>query len=158
MGPALIRVDDRLLHGQVTAGWAVALRSKLIVLCSDEVAGDEWLREIYASAAPTELRLEILDLKRAAERFEEFADESLAAIILFKTPAEAVALTDMGPRPDRVNVGGMHFEEGKRKLLPYVFVDDEDVAAFRRLMERGIAVEAQEVPGGKRHDLGAILG
>ena len=157
MGPALTRIDDRLLHGQVSMGWAPALGSKLIVISNDKVAGDRWLSGIYTDAAPQGVRLQVLTLKETADRFAELSDESLAVIVLVKTPADAVLLWEMGARPDAVNVGGMHFAEGKRRLLPYLFVDDEDVRALRRLMDWGVTVEAQDLPGGGRHDLGALL-
>jgi mannose/fructose/N-acetylgalactosamine-specific phosphotransferase system component IIB len=64
----------------------------------------------------------------------------------------------MDARPAEINVGGMHYEEGKRKLLPYLYVDEEDVLYLRRLIERGISVRAQDVPGAASHDLRDLLG
>lgn len=157
MGPALLRIDDRLLHGQVALGWVIALGSKLIVLANDEVAGDAWLAEIYAGAAPADVRIEILTLKETAGRFGEFCDESLAAIVLVKTAEDALDLVEMGAMTETVNVGGMHFEQGKRRLLPYLYVNERDEIALRRLLGLGVKIEAQDVPGGKSHDLAALL-
>jgi mannose/fructose/N-acetylgalactosamine-specific phosphotransferase system component IIB len=158
VGPALVRIDDRLLHGQVAMGWAAALGSKLIVIANDEVAADDWLARLYADAAPPEASVEILAIKEAAERYAEFTNEALAAILLVKNPADAVELVDLGAETEFVNVGGIHFEEGKRQLLPYLFVDEEDEVALRRLLELGVKVEAQDVPGGRRYELAALLG
>ena len=158
MGPALVRIDDRLLHGQVALGWAATLGSKLIVIANDEVAGDDWLARLYADAAPPTVRVEIVAVKEAAQRYVEFADEALAAIVLVKNPTDAVELVELGAVVSAVNVGGMHFEEGKRQLLPYLCVNDLDESALRRLLELGVRVEAQDVPGGRCYDLAALLG
>lgn len=157
MEPALVRIDDRLLHGQVSQGWAPALGSKLIVIADDGVAGDAWLSEIFAGAAPPDARLKILRLDAAARCFADLSDESLASILLMKTPADALRLVELGARPKSITVGGMHYREGKRKLLPYLFVDDADLRALRRLLERGVKLVAQDVPGAKRHDLAALI-
>jgi mannose/fructose/N-acetylgalactosamine-specific phosphotransferase system component IIB len=157
VGPALVRIDDRLLHGQVTQGWAATLGSKLIVIADDEVAGDEWRSQIYTEAAPPEARVEVLEVKEAARRFVEFVDDELAAIVLVKDAFDAVELAERGADVRSVNVGGMHYVEGKRELLPYLFVDDRDESALRRLIELGLKVEAQDVPGGKRHSVATLL-
>jgi mannose/fructose/N-acetylgalactosamine-specific phosphotransferase system component IIB len=155
--PALVRIDDRLLHGQVAHGWAPALGSKLIVIADDDVAGDAWLSEIYAGAVPPGVRLEILTVREAADRFADLSDASLVTILLMKTPTDALALVESGARPESINVGGVHFEKGKRQLLPYLFVDDEDIGALRGLLEHGVKLVAQDVPGGKRHELAPLI-
>jgi mannose/fructose/N-acetylgalactosamine-specific phosphotransferase system component IIB len=157
LAPALVRIDDRLLHGQVSQGWVPALGSRLIVIANDQVARDAWLSEIYTAAAPPDVRLEILTLEEAARRFPDICDSSLATILLMKNPADALSLIEMGARPEWINVGGMHFEEGKRRLLPYLFVDEADTRVLKRLMECGVALVAQDVPGGRRHDLAALI-
>lgn len=157
MATALVRIDDRLLHGQVAVGWVAALGSKLIVIVNDEVAADDWLAGLYADAAPPEVRVEAFAVDEAAERFAEFSDERLAAIVLLKSASDAVRLAESGAVTDAINVGGMHFELGKRRLLPYLFVDDQDESALLRLLELGLRVEAQDVPGGRSYDLATLL-
>lgn len=157
MGPALLRIDDRLLHGQVALGWAAALGTKLIVICNDELAGDEWSSGLFAGATPPGVRLEILTLGETVRRYEEISQENLAAIVLLKSPRDVVTLLEMGARPAAINVGGMHFEEGKRRVLPYLFVDEDDVLYLRSLIESGISVRAQDVPGAESRDLRELL-
>lgn len=157
MGPALLRIDDRLLHGQVTQGWVPVLGSKLIVIANDEVAGDEWLSRLFCEAAPPGARVSILGVREAAESLEEFGSEGSATIVLVKSASDAVRFVERAAGVKRVNVGGMHYEDGKKELLPYLFVDERDESALRRLIEMGLEVEAQDVPGGKRHSLVSLL-
>jgi mannose/fructose/N-acetylgalactosamine-specific phosphotransferase system component IIB len=152
-----VRIDDRLLHGQVAQGWAAVLNSKLIVIANDEVAGDEWLSGLYSDAAPPETRVEVLGVNNAARRFAEFEDDELAAIVLLKDVFDAVRLAESEARVKSVNVGGMHYEDGKRELLPYLFVDERDETALRRLIQLGLNVEAQDVPGGRCYSVAELL-
>ena len=48
----LFRIDDRLIHGQVVLGWAQKIGTKRIILCDEEIAGNEWERELYMSCVP----------------------------------------------------------------------------------------------------------
>jgi mannose/fructose/N-acetylgalactosamine-specific phosphotransferase system component IIB len=154
---ALLRVDDRLLHGQVAIGWAGALGCKLIVVANNEVAGDGWLRSLYAGAAPPGVSVRIRTIRETADRIEAVAAGSEAAIIVVKDPTDLVDLYEMGARFAEVNIGGMHYEEGRRMLLPYVYVGEHDVRALRRLLDWGVDVTAQDVPGSKRHDIRSLL-
>jgi len=152
-----VRIDDRLLHGQVSLGWAPALGSKLIVVADDEVASDPLAAELYAQAAPAGVRVQVLTVRDAARRFDEFRDESLAAIVIVRTPADALRLVEEGAAVEAVNVGGLGHERGKTRILPFFYAGEEDIAALRRLIDLGIAVVAQDVPGGSKADVRSLL-
>ena len=73
----LFRIDERLLHGQVIVGWGMRLHLDYYVIVDDEVAADEWERELYASALPADVDAEfVLDRARARR---EVVLEKLAA-------------------------------------------------------------------------------
>jgi mannose/fructose/N-acetylgalactosamine-specific phosphotransferase system component IIB len=154
---ALVRIDDRLLHGQVAIGWARALGSKLIVVANDEVAGDGFLRRLYAEAAPPGVRVRIWTLKDTADQARAVAEGPDAAIIVVKDPRDLLDLFEMGAPFKEINIGGMHYEEGRLELLPYVYVGDHDVHSLRRLLDMGLVVVAQDVPGNERHDVRLLL-
>ena len=50
--PSLIRVDDRLIHGQVVISWLPQVRSNKIVIVDDKLAVDCFLAEVVLLAAP----------------------------------------------------------------------------------------------------------
>ena len=37
----LVRIDDRLIHGQVATVWSKEANAQRIIICSDEVAKDQ---------------------------------------------------------------------------------------------------------------------
>jgi mannose/fructose/N-acetylgalactosamine-specific phosphotransferase system component IIB len=153
----LVRVDDRLLHGQVAIGWAGALGSKLIVVANDDVAANGWLREIYEEAAPQGIDVRIWTLEEAAAGAAALLGDPETAILLVKDPADLLKLHEMGVEFAEANIGGMHYEEGKRELLPYVYVGDRDVRDMKTLLDSGVDLFAQDVPGGRRHEIRLLL-
>jgi len=66
MPVVLARVDDRLIHGQVTVGWATHLKPHRILLANNEIAADDWQSEVYASSVPREIAVSILSLAESA--------------------------------------------------------------------------------------------
>ncbi len=150
----LARVDDRLIHGQVTVGWSERLRPDRIVLASNAIAADPWQSRVYASSVPPSIAVSVLSLARAAAalRAPEAADER--TIVLTATPTEMGDLAHLGAPLPSVNLGGMHFGAGKLEMLPFVFVDRQDLDALRRLLGAGLALSAQQVPGGREHAIG----
>ena len=158
-GPAvLVRIDDRLLHGQVLVAWAQALRPHRIVLASDEVAADPVRRAVYAALPHEDYEVAVETLAAAAAELSHAARASRRLLVVCGRPADARRLFELGAAPSQVNVGGMHLAEGKRQLLAYVFLSRQDAEDLRALVERGVLVEARDLPGsrGVRLDAAAL--
>lgn len=143
MQPLLVRIDDRLVHGQVLVAWAGALRPDRILLASDTVAADAQRRRIYASLATEDQDVGVATLAAAAA---EMRDSERKLLVVCESPADALGLLEHGAPIERVNIGGMHPTGDKRAWLPYVFLSAQDREAFRRLLARGIRLEARDLP------------
>jgi len=142
----LYRVDDRLIHGQVVVGWGRYLKVNSILVCSDRVADDELARTMMEMGAPADVKVEVLRLHEAATVLGNNTFEKRAAIVLFETPADALRLVDMNVAIKKLNVGGMHFQPGKRQIMEGVSVDKRDCEVLHELSERGVDVYFQMVP------------
>jgi len=150
----LLRIDDRLLHGQVLLAWAVALRPRTVVLASDEVAADPERRAVYAALPQDDYDIAIESLAPAAARLQR-GDK---ALVVCASPADARRIAAQAPAVHRVQIGGLHHAAAKRELLPYVFLSEADVAELRALLERGVEIEARDLPAsrGVRLDAAAL--
>lgn len=146
---ALFRVDDRLIHGQVVLGWGSALKPDRIVLADDEVASDEWERNLYAASVPAEIKVSILPLVEAAAQFKRGIFDAERVILLVRHPKDVVALMDLGLPVSEVNVGGLHYREGREKILDNVFVDAAERNVMRELVKRGVTLDGRAVPGSR---------
>ncbi|MCH7679742.1 PTS sugar transporter subunit IIB [candidate division KSB1 bacterium] len=153
----MIRIDDRLIHGQVVVGWCPILKPDRLILCDDEVAQSDWEAEIYKDAA-ADYQTSIYTVAEAAAalRSEQFKNEKLFLIV--GSPEVIVRLTELGLKINKVVVGGMHHQPGKRKILDFVYIDDRDLEYFRLLTERQVSLEAKDVPTCKSFDLAKKLG
>src|SRR3990172_521347 len=120
-----VRIDDRLIHGQVVVGWRTTLKPGRIVLCSDEVATSDWQRTIYMSAVPEDLIASVLTIKETIETILSSGDDKERILLLVDSPKSIVRLVEAGVNIPEVNVGGMHFRPGKNQIAPFIFVDED---------------------------------
>lgn len=151
---SLLRIDDRLLHGQVLVAWAAALRPERIVLASDEVASDPERRAVYAALPQDDYEIRIETLAQAAAHLRQ----GTRLLVVCGSPADARRMIELGTGLQRVQVGGLHHAPGKRELLAYVHLSAADVEHLRAMLEHGIEIEARDLPGsrGVRLDAGTL--
>jgi mannose/fructose/N-acetylgalactosamine-specific phosphotransferase system component IIB len=145
----LFRVDDRLIHGQVILGWGSVLRPDRIILADDEVASNEWEKNLYAASVVPEIKVSILPLLEAAAQLKRGIFDTERVILLVRHPKDVVALMDLGLPVGEVNIGGLHFREGRQKLLDNVYIDGEERNIMRELVKRGVILDGRAVPGSR---------
>lgn len=157
MALILVRIDDRLIHGQVILGWAHALHPDRIVVVDDTVAASSWQRRVYEAAVPSEIGVSILGVDEAVNFFVEGRFNNEKIFLLVESPKNILDLFRKGVDIRSINVGGLHHSEGKRCVLPYVFVSDQDIDNFKELMAMGVEVECRDVPTAKKVDMRNLL-
>ena len=140
----LLRIDDRLVHGQVLVGWAGALRPAHVVLASDEIAADPVRRRIYAELPGDGFEVGVLPLAEAAAALRAGG----RLLVVCGSPADARRLLELGCGLGRINLGGLR-GPGRRELLPYVFLTRQDVEELQAILARGVGVEARDLPGSR---------
>jgi len=153
----LLRLDDRLIHGQVVIGWKEYIQPDRIILCNDKIAQNKWERELYLTSAPPELKISIFTINDTIEKTNasEFRNEKI--ILLVDTSESLVKLSDRGLKFQKVNVGGLHNKKDGKKILPYIYLDNKDIMNFKTLADRNIILECQDLPDSKKHDLMELL-
>ncbi|HEY2825524.1 MAG TPA: PTS sugar transporter subunit IIB [Gemmatimonadales bacterium] len=158
MSLALVRVDDRLVHGQVVVGWAQALAADHVVLVDDRIRASDWERELYNLAMPPGLKLTIASVAEALGNVREWISAPARTILVTAQVSTIVALSEAEPGITQVNVGGMHSGEGREERLAYVFMSAGEAEMFRRLETRGVSVSAQDVPTARAVPLRDLVG
>ncbi len=153
----LVRIDDRLIHGQVSIGWAGRLKPDLILVLDDEAAADSWEGDLVCSACPESVTARVFGIEEGAARLASGAFGDKKLLILLRSARSAVRLVESGCPVREINLGGLHHHAGTRSYLPYVYLDESEVRDLVTLMNRGVRVTAQDIPGNKAHDMADIL-
>ena len=153
----LYRVDERLIHGQVVVGWGNSLKFDRVVLVNDQVASNAWERELYLACVPPEIKAAILSVDEATEMILHTGFEKERTVVLVDSPFDILRLMEKGLKIRSVNVGGIHSRRGRKKILPYLFLGDEEVSAFKKIISGGVKCECRDVPLAEKHDLSALI-
>lgn len=158
MSVVLVRLDDRLIHGQVVVGWGQPNRVGFIVLVDDEVRGSAWEQDLYRMGVPPDVEVVFASAAEAARRLSEWMADSRPGIVLagdVDTLATLVAAA--GSLIRRVNIGGVHHRPGRSERLRYVYLTDEEAAKLRQLASNGVEITAQDVPTARAVPIGEFL-
>ena len=154
---ALLRVDERLVHGQITMFWTRRVGANLILAVNDAVAGDPMQKTIMEFAAPANTGLEILSVEEVMTKIKENAWPGKKALLLVKTPIDVLRLIDLGLELDFINVGGVRHPDATIKLTKEVSATQEELEAWKKLDTIGIKIEVQWVPGERLTNLNDTL-
>ena len=154
----LVRVDDRLLHGQVVVGWGRELKPDLLVLADDDVAANDWEQDLYRTGVPEGMEVEFLSVAAGAQAIDGWANSSKRTIVLVSNIDSLVRLCEAAPAIRRVNLGGVHNQGGRHQCLRYIFLDDTETEQLRKLLDRGIEITAQVLPNARPIAIAELLG
>lgn len=155
----LLRVDERLIHGQVVVGWGGPLHADRIVVVDDDIAASPWEQELYCLGVPPEMEASFVSVADARPQLADWRGGSRRVIVLVRDVGTALRLAD-GRLLDgeEVNLGGIHHADGRERVLPYLHLSDGDRGTLRRIAETGAQVSARDLPAGRRVPLQELLG
>ncbi|MBE9529157.1 MAG: PTS sugar transporter subunit IIB [Proteobacteria bacterium] len=143
-----VRVDDRLLHGQIICAWVPFYNANLMVVASDDAASDTLLKGILMSCARNGLGVEVLDVGEATTELMGDLHNDDRVILVVGKLADALKLFEGGVTFKSLNLGNIHHSSDVcgRALSDSVTVDAEDESMLERLVSMGVDVEIRDVP------------
>ena len=153
----LVRVDNRLLHGQILETWIPRLGIGEVVVADDEAAASPFARAAMTLCVPPDLPARIAAVREVP--WAALAASRAPVLVLVRDVAALVAARAAGLRPEiapTVNLGNVHFAPGRRPITPSVFLSGEEVDALRALAAEGFRIEARAIPSESPAGMGEI--
>lgn len=145
-----IRIDDRLLHGQVVNFWGTSLKVGRIMVVNDEVANDEMQKSILRMVAPSGVRTSIITKEKAANNILNNRYEGQRVMMIVKNPRDILDLMDLGLDIKEVNVGNMANRKDTVQIKKSISLTKEEFKDFEELEKRGVVLTAIMVPDEKK--------
>jgi len=147
---ALVRVDSRLVHGQILEAWVPFIKADCIIVVNDKVAADPFFETVIRMAVPSDMEVIISSVEDFVRDYSFTHGRGKKAIVLFSSIADACKAFSMGFRFDRLNIGNVYNNEYKVCCSPSVFLCNEEITSLEELLkETGVFVELQRVPKGR---------
>lgn len=147
---SLLRIDERLIHGQVAYAWSTSYKSEALMVITTEKKNDLEKMSLKL-ACPKSLKCFIVTVDEAVELLSKYAKRKI--FIVTNTPNVVLALINAGVDIETVNVGGIYHKEGREPISKTVFVDDNMKTVFREINDKGTKLEVRATPTDKSINL-----
>jgi len=141
-----VRMDYRLIHGQILVAWNSSYPSDEILVCNDKVATDPLQVQLLKAVAPSGVRVRIFNLKDAADYINNPDNAVRKLFVIVKYAEDAVGLMDYGVKFDTINLGNQAFVRGSEKLNKSVYLTEPSIKAIKVLHDRGLKITARMLP------------
>lgn len=152
-----VRIDERLIHGQVATMWTNALHLTRIMVVGDDIVKNDIQKTALKTACPHGVHLSILTAKGAARRINSGKYQGQTVLVLVKNPAVLRQMVDNGVKLPEINVGNMSTKSDSRQVTKSVAVTAEDVDDFNYLNKQGCHLYHQMVPAEDKEDFMKLL-
>ncbi|MEA4875147.1 PTS system mannose/fructose/N-acetylgalactosamine-transporter subunit IIB [Anaerorhabdus sp.] len=152
----LVRIDNRLIHGQVATNWLRNYDLNICVVVNDKVAEDELQKNLLSMAVGGFMPVRFLSVEKASEILKN-ADPKRKICLVLENPIDALRLIENGIQIPSINIGNLHMSDNKEKLFKTVYVDSQEKEAIKKLIDLGIEVEYRLLPGDQSVSFKTVL-
>ena len=153
----LLRVDHRLLHGQVAVSWVQGLHSDCVFCVGDKIANDPVWKTTLKLGKPAGCKLVIKDMEHAIEAINSGVTDKYRMILSVQTIAEAKQLVEGCPQIKSVNLGNTKASPTTKEVARQVFLEPEEFEMLRELVDKGIEVEVRPLADDTKIDAKTFL-
>jgi PTS system mannose-specific IIB component len=143
-----VRVDNRLIHGQIIETWLPFTRSRMIVVANDEVSADPLRQEIMGLAIPSHVEKVFVAVEGLHDFLSSaFQDEAEPdVLVLFASCQDARRAHEHGMAFSSLNLGNMHYGPGKEQICAHVALGGQDKVCLSYFAAHGVVLDFRCVP------------
>lgn len=158
---SMIRIDERLIHGQVAFVWAKYLGVNRIIVANDSVARNDIQKMSLKMAAPDVVKCSILTIDEAINVLNDSRAKALRILIVVNNPKDARKIVEKVNDVPYVNISnyGLLSRDlsSKKKVTDTIYVTYEDIEEFDKIFKYEKRVEYQVVPTSPIKSLEGLL-
>ncbi|MFW3588529.1 PTS sugar transporter subunit IIB [Vagococcus fluvialis] len=151
----MVRIDERLIHGQGQL-WINSLGANLVIVANDEVSTSSIQQTLMKSLISKSIGMRFFNIKETCDKIHK-ASPKQSIFLVAKNPQDVLRLVEGGVPVKELNVGNIHYAEGKKQLTNYISLGEDDLNALRKLrLEHGVHFNTQTTPMGGDSGVGAL--
>lgn len=148
-----VRVDDRLIHGQVVTQWIRVFSAQKIVVIDNQVAKDKMQKNVLKFAAPPELKISILSVDKAVEVWEKNKFGNLNVFVLFRDVKQIWECHEKGLDFEEISVGQMAVINDRKQIYKQLGLSQSEAQTLLDIEKTGTKMYFQMQPTDKRESL-----
>ncbi|SJX71174.1 PTS system, mannose-specific IIB component [Enterococcus faecium] len=153
----LVRIDHRLLHGQVVFSWSKSLQINRIIVVNDEAAKDEFKKMSLELSKPQGIKLNIFTVDNTVSKMPKVETLNENIMMIFGNTKDVRKFCERYPKIRAINYGGIIKKENAKQFSNAIFLTDSEVEDAKELKAMGIEQYMQQVPTSKKEDLNMLI-
>jgi fructoselysine and glucoselysine-specific PTS system IIB component len=142
----LVRIDDRLIHGQVAFTWAPSLGVNYVIVANDKVAKDEFQKMTLGLAKPAIAKLLITSINGAIAFLNDGKNQPLKILVLINNIKDAASLAENVAEIKSINFGGIRSKEGSTLISKAIAISNDDLPLLQEMIQKSVELEVRQVP------------
>jgi len=153
----LVRVDHRLIHGQVAFTWTKFLSTDCILIASDGLLKDDLRMAGLRMAKPSNVKLVMKSIEDSAKALNSGVTDKYNLLILCESVEDVYRLAQKVPSITAINLGGTKSADDRKNISKAVNVSQDDIKMIKELSEEGRSVFVQLVPDDDSTDVMKLI-
>lgn len=146
----LLRVDHRLLHGQVAFSWTQYVGADCILIANDNVPEDELRKTTIKLAKPPSVKLVIKNINDAIESIKSGVTDKYHLFIVVESVNDAWRIASAVEGIKSINLGGIKAKEGSKNISKAINLLPEEIEQLQQMVGKGVEVEIRQVPNDRK--------
>ncbi|MCM6273735.1 PTS sugar transporter subunit IIB [Klebsiella pneumoniae] len=146
----LLRVDHRLLHGQVAFSWTQYVGADCILIANDSVPGDELRKTTIKLAKPPSVKLVIKNINDSIEAIKSGVTDKYNLFIVVESVNDAWRIASAIDEIKSINLGGIKAKEGSKNISKAINLLPTEIEQLQQLVGKGVGVEIRQVPNDRK--------
>lgn len=142
----LIRIDVRLIHGQIMLYWVKTAGVSQILVVDDALSKDEFMMDFFQKAVPAHIKVMIYNVSDACKRLKANQLMDGDYLILFKEVDTCYRLFKEGFPMEHVQLGNIQNGSKKKTVSKGVCLSEEEYSQLEEMNQNSIRVYIQQTP------------
>lgn len=159
----MVRLDERMIHGQIAIKWSRHLSVNRIIVADDVAASSEIMQKSLMMAAPATCKTAIVTVERAIALCNDPRSESLNILVIVSTPESLLRVAKEIKGVPAINIGNYGRVAAKRgaemrkSYSANLYAYDDEAEILKEVIATGIPCTLQTTPEDTPHELGKVL-
>lgn len=160
----MLRLDERLIHGQVATKWSRVLGVNRIVVADDEAAESDVMQKSLMMAAPNTCKVAIVGMDKALSFVNDPRADALSILVIVSNPENLLRMAREAKGIQQVNIGNYgriapkHGDEPRKGYSKNLYVYEGEANMLRSVVATGLPCSVQTIPDDAPQSLEKMLG
>lgn len=153
----VIRVDHRLLHGQVIFSWTKFASIERVIVIDTATSNDDFKKMSLKLAKPEDIKLNVFSVDAAISKIDQIMALSDNIMLLFENVTELSKFIDAFGPVDEINYGLVPSKPDAKRFSNAVYLTPEEVELSKKMCDQGINISMQQVPSSNKELLNNVI-